>query len=115
VSPCNPVLLFEHLWNVLDDVMGGAATATIVRRAVRQATARAPDLGEFSITRDGFAYSYILPAAWRDDPVAWLPSLHALAGQLQLLLVELTGPVVVHRLRATPELQRCGLFAEVAR
>ena len=111
---CSPTLLFGALWETLDDIMGSAATATLVRRALKHASSRWPGLDGLSITRERFEYRYALPESWQREPDLGLSALKGLTRELQPLLVELTGAVVLHRLRSVRELERCGLFpAEV--
>lgn len=108
-ADCSPAMLFGVLWEALNDIMGSAATATLVRRAVKHASSRSPGLDGLAITRERFEYRYALPEAWNASDVG-LSALQGLTRELQPLLVELTGLVVLHRLRSVPELQRCGLF-----
>lgn len=110
-APPLPGILFGILRDAMIDVMGCATTATLLRRAARQAAVRTPELASLVIARDGFEYTYQLPAAWT-APVDGRPdlaSLCALLHELVPLLVQLTGPVVVRRLATIPELQQhCG-------
>jgi hypothetical protein len=96
--------LFRMLWDALVDVLGTAATATIVGRAARRALPRSPELGELSIARVDREYGYVLPRSFdrADGPPA---PLRDLFGELQPLLVELTGQVVLRRLERVPELR----------
>lgn len=101
--------MFRVLWDAMADVMGTATTATLLRRAARRGAARDParsDLADLVIRRDGFGYHYELPAPWDQAP---LEPVRALVLELRPLLVELTGPVVLRRLVALPELLECGL------
>jgi hypothetical protein len=102
LGACTAAHLFGIVWNTLADVIGTPATATLVRRSARRAR-----LDGVSITRDGFNYAYRLPAAWHDDEAEPLTALRALARELAPLLVELTGPVLMRRLAAAPDLERC--------
>jgi hypothetical protein len=107
-------MLFGVLWETLNDIMGSAATATLVRRAVKHASSRSPGLEGLAITRERFEYRYALPESWKHESQVALSDLQGLTRELQPLLVELTGPIVLHRLRSLQELERCGLFqAEV--
>lgn len=107
---CIPAMLFGVLWETLNDVMGSAATATLVRRAVKHASSRVHGLDRVTITRERFEYRYVLPDSWQTEGDAGMSSLRGLTRELQPLLIELTGPVVLHRLGNIPELRRCGLF-----
>jgi hypothetical protein len=103
-------MLFGVLWETLNDVMGSAATATLLRRAVKHASSRSPSLDGLAIHRERFEYRYALPESWKGESDVGLAALQGLTRELQSLLVELTGPVVLHRLRSVQELERCGLF-----
>lgn len=92
---------FQLLWDHLSDLIGTSATATLVRRAAKHALPRAPGLSRLEIKRPTFEYEVLVPATWRDDGS---DDLKSLVRTLQPLLVELTGPIVVQRLRSIPEL-----------
>jgi hypothetical protein len=109
-ADCIPAMLFGILWETLNDVMGSASTATLVRRAVKRASSRVLGLDRVAITRERFEYRYVLPESWRTKGDPGMSSLRGLTRELQQLLIELTGPVVLHRLVNIPELRRCGLF-----
>lgn len=112
---CSAARLFDLVWETMVDVLGSAATATLVRRSAKRAAVRRRDLDGLIVSRAGFNYSYQVPDAWRDcspEPVA---SVRELARELSPLLVELTGPVIIRRLGAIPDLLRCEvLFQERA-
>jgi hypothetical protein len=95
---------FGVLWDALADVLGTAATATILRRAMRAAADRAA-LHGLTVERDGFSFGYSVPDCWQaahgGKP---LEALMAVIDELRPLLVELTGSVVVRRL------ERLGIF-----
>ena len=91
--------LFELLWESLADVLGTAATATLVRRALAQAALQSPDREPVMVIRHGLDYEYRLPETWKQTGnAAALGALRIVAAELRGLLVELTGPVVVRRL-----------------
>jgi len=98
-------LLFNMLWEALADLLGTAATATLLRRAARRALPRCPQLGELTIERENLEYRYRLPGAWEDPDKILPPALRELVGELRPLLVELTGPVVLRHLEGVPELR----------
>jgi hypothetical protein len=77
--------LFALLWGSLADMLGTAATATLLRRAIKQAASQSSRLEPVGVIRNGLDYEY------RGE-------LRAVAAELRVLLVELTGPVVVRRL-----------------
>jgi hypothetical protein len=106
-AACN---LFGLLWEGLADLLGTAATATLLRRAALRGTARNADLAGLVIQRHGLAWVYTCPPAWRassDD----LRGLRVLIGELRPILVEMTGPVVVRHLEQIRELRERGLLA----
>ena len=103
----SPGDLFTSLWNALADMLGTAAAAALLRRAVQRALPRFPELGELAITRASLEYRYTLPAAWKAS--APPRALCELVGELWPLLVDLTGPVVVERLLRIPELVAAGI------
>jgi hypothetical protein len=101
--------VFEQLRDALADVMGSAATATFLRRAIRRAAPHHPELASIAITKQHLDYEYVLPAQWAGDRTS-LPALAGMSTELEELLRELTGSVMVRRLRALPELANAGLF-----
>jgi len=102
--------LFTLVWDALADVLGTAATATLLRRAARRAAPRCPELGELAITREKLEYRYTLPSAWADGAGGTPVALRELVVELCPLLVELTGPIVVRRLERIPELRKRGII-----
>jgi len=97
--------LFDLLWETLADVLGTAATATLLRRAIKLAAAKTSWREPVTVARRGLDYEYRLPDTWKepgnDEAVGVL---RTVAAELRVLLVELTGPVVVARL------ERLGIF-----
>ena len=113
---CKPTELFQLLWETLNDIMGSAATATLVRRAVKHASTRSSGCDGLCVIRERYEYRYALPESWSTAPDDGLASLRLLATELRPLLFELTGRVVLRRLHEVPQLDRCGLFnSEVCR
>lgn len=108
-SSCTAASLFKLVWEAMTDVLGSAATATLMRRSVRRAAERRHDLDGVIVRRNGFDYAYSVPAHWEDLGPDALEALRALATELSPLLVELTGPVIIRRLSAIPELKRCDI------
>ncbi len=106
--------LFQTLWNELVSLLGTPATAALVRRAIKRASARGADPALPDVRREGLEYSYTTPEAWRDaarrDPVDDLRRL--VREDLHPLFRELTGPVVARRLARVPELVQAGLADE---
>jgi hypothetical protein len=103
--------LFTLIWDALADVLGTAATATLLRRAAGRAAPRCAELTELAIVREKLEYRYTLPSAWADGAGGTPLALRELVAELWPLLVELTGPVVVRRLERIPELRERGVIS----
>lgn len=89
---------FAALWDALADMLGTAATATLLRRATKEAADRAA-LDGLAIERRGFSYGYSVPESWQASHGGKpLEALFHVIDALRPLLVELTGSVVVRRL-----------------
>ena len=101
-----PATLFEIAWHALVDILGSATAATLVRRAATRAAGRAPSLKNFTVARERLEYRCVLPP-WKDSDSA---DLRVLCEELAVLLRELTGPIVIARLHAQPELRAARLF-----
>jgi hypothetical protein len=106
--------LFVLLWEDLADVLGTAATATLLRRAIKAAVSRAAWSEPLVVARNGLDYGYRLPETWKDPGnEKALGALRVLAAELRVLLVELTGQVVVSRLGRLGSLRAGGIdFSE---
>jgi hypothetical protein len=102
--------LFDLLWESLADVLGTAATATLVRRAIKRATSQTSWSEPVVVARNGLDYEYRLPATWtqpgNEEAVG---ALRVVAAELRVLLVELTGPVVVRRLGRLAPFRELGI------
>jgi hypothetical protein len=102
--------LFDLLWETLADVLGTAATATLVRRSIKQAAGRTVGCEPLTVMRNGPEYTYRLPESWKktgnDEAV---DALRIVAAELRVLLVALTGPVVVARLAQVAALRKWGI------
>jgi hypothetical protein len=106
VCPASDV--FDLLWTTLVDILGSPTTAALVRRSILHECEQHRELGELTISRERFEYTYVVPAAWKhvnDQPVA---ALQALIHTLSVMLMELTGSVVVRRLKQLSRLKDCG-------
>lgn len=103
--------LFGLLWEALADLLGTAATATLLRRAARRGAARNADLAKLAIERQGLAWIYTCPPAWSGVSPDDLGGLRTLIGELRPILVEMTGMVVVRHLEQIGELRERGLLA----
>jgi hypothetical protein len=91
--------LFDLLWESLADVLGTAATAILLRRAMKEAASRTSWSEPLMVARDGLDYKYRLPEAWKQPGnEEALAALRVVAAELRVLLVELTGSVVLRRL-----------------
>jgi hypothetical protein len=106
--------LFDLLWESLADVLGTAASATLLRRAIKQAASRTSWSEPVIVTRNGLDYEYRVPETWTQAcSEEALGALRVLAAELSVLLVELTGPVVVRRLAQLEPLRERGIhFSE---
>src|SRR5512140_1701741 len=103
--------LFGLLWEALADLLGTAATATLLRRAGRRGATRNADLSELAIERRGLAWVYTCPPGWSGASPDDLGGLRTLIGELRPILVEMTGTVVVQHLEQISELRERGLLA----
>lgn len=99
--PC--VAFFKTLWDALADVLGPAATAALVGRAAHSALPRCPELGELAIARAERGYRYVVPRCFHEDG-ATPAALRELVIELEPLLVQLTGQVVLRSLDRNPDL-----------
>jgi hypothetical protein len=104
--------LFTLLWEGLADLLGTAATATLLKRASRRAAARSPDLSGLVIVREGLAYAYSCPPAWSVASDGTPAALRALIDELRPLLLEMTGQIAIRHLEQILELRNAGLFAQ---
>jgi hypothetical protein len=94
--------LFGLLWTTLSELVGSAATATLLRRSVKGVTSRRIELEGFLIRRVGLEYRYVLPPGWTDFSEATLETLRAVIAELCPILTEMTGPVALLHLRNVP-------------
>jgi hypothetical protein len=107
---CTPERLFAIVWDTIADVIGTAATATLVRRSAKRMIERNQHLECVAVNRDGIDFQYTVPERWRSSRGEGLSALRALALELSPLLVQLTGPVLIRRLVASSELARCHIL-----
>jgi len=104
--------LFTLVWDTMAEVLGTAAVAAIVRRAVENAAVECPELVDLVVRREKLGYGYALPHAWsKTTQTAALGrgALRVLVAEVGRILVELTGIVVITRLDNVPELRNRGL------
>lgn len=103
--------LFQRLWDEVADLVGTAAAAALLRRALKRASAKRPELAAVVLRREGLEYAWVLPAAWHDprrsDAVELLRRL--VREDLHPVFRELTGLVIARRLAQAPELVEAGL------
>jgi hypothetical protein len=95
---------FKMLWCELVELLGTAATAAIIRRAVHRALPRNQELGELTIARVDGEYRYSLPRSFDGVDGPTLP-LCDLLDELRPLLQELTGKLVLRRFKRVPQLR----------
>jgi hypothetical protein len=100
---------FAIIWNALAEMLGTAATAAILRRAVGRAAVESPELVDLIIVREDLDYRYRLPHIWSRKVEAGPIALRQLVAETGRLLLELTGTVVISRLEQIPELAASGL------
>ena len=98
--------LFGIVWESLADLLGTSVTAALLRRSALRAAVRRPELQHFVVTRVGFEYRHTLPDGWDLATPQSIDALRDLFAELTPLLIESTGPVVITRLTAIPELRR---------
>lgn len=102
--------LLAVLWTNLVDIMGTAAAASVLRRAVKRACVKLPELEALQIVREGWEYRCAAPEAWEHRHPAEVPAFaQMLHDDLYPILRELTGPIVLRRLERVPELAELGL------
>lgn len=115
-APVSAASLFDKLREALTSVLGSAATAAIIRRAVKRAQASAPELTGLAgvrVIREGFNYSYELPASWHEEgsEEALRAFRHLADEHVRSIVVELTGAVGTRLLDRIPELDGHGIAA----
>jgi DNA-binding CsgD family transcriptional regulator len=86
--------MYDVLHETLSEVIGRTATEALLRRALRRASSRDPDLA--ALTRKSAEGS--APVQWWADGRRGMSYLRAVMRELWPLLIEITGPVVVARL-----------------
>jgi hypothetical protein len=102
--------LFDLLWESLADVLGTAATATLLRRAIKRAAPHIPSSELVNVVRDGLDYKYCFPETWtQPGHETALRALRVVAAELRVLLIALTGPVVVRRLARLAPFRDAGI------
>jgi hypothetical protein len=102
--------LFVILWQTIAEVIGTAATATVLRRSARRAAARGADIAGLAFDRQEFEYTYVLPPSWNAVDDAAVDALKSVVDELVTVLHELTGVVLVRRLEMNAALTAAKLF-----
>lgn len=96
--------LFEDLVDEMTRLLGGAATAVIVRRAAKRASAQHPEIASLVVRKDGVHYVFDVPDAWRTGDVAHREGFRAFVVELRAIASDLTGAVLVRTLDRIPGL-----------
>ena len=108
--------LFVLLWDTLADILGTAATAILLRRAIKRAIPRWPILNGITIKTERIEYQYQIPAAWQHEHEGdGLDALRAVVDELYPLLTELTGAIVIQRLERVSALREAALLPSGSR
>jgi len=107
--------VFELVWETLADILGTAATATLLRRAARAAAHCFPELDELAVAKEGLEYRYKVPEGWKGCAEGMPPAFCELVRELRPLLMELTGSIVIRRLDQIPELRERGIPSPLER
>lgn len=102
--------LFAVLWSALADLLGTAATATLLRRAAGRASVETPELAKLVIERKDLSYSYTVPAGWNEACRGTPQALRRLLDELRPLLIDMTGQLVVRHLEKVSALAERGLL-----
>lgn len=98
-------VLFGILWRELVVLLGTAASAAVLRRALRRALPHSPELVALSIERIDERYGYSVPPSF-GLAMGPSPGMRHLLDELRPLLSELTGEVAQRHLERVPELRR---------
>jgi len=103
--------VFDILWENLADLMGTAAVATLMRRALRVASVTNPELASLNVLKEELEYKYHLPDSWQTECDGEQGrALKELLAELGPLLVQLTGPVAVRRVDRIAVLKECDIL-----
>lgn len=104
-------VLFDRLWHELVGLIGTSATAALLRRALKRASARVPQVAAPIVKREGLEYAYSVPPSWStpSDPDAVRQLRDLVREDLYPLFQELTGFVITDRLARVPELVNAGI------
>jgi hypothetical protein len=106
----SPAELFDLLWESLADVLGTAAAATLLRRAIKRGASQLSSAAPVIVVRHGTEYEYRLPETWKQSGnEEALSVFRLLVAELRVLLIELTGPVVVRRLARLSSFRKLGI------
>jgi len=108
-SPATAGQLLDLLWTTLSDLLGSAATATLLRRS-KKALPADRELAGLQINRSGLEYTYVIPPEWRVESEESLAALRELVNVLSPILRELTGSAVIRYLDNHPEFRANGIL-----
>lgn len=97
------------VWAELVRILGAPAAAALLRRSAKRLLHDYPEFKELAITRQGFDYVYTVPADWKQADKKSHAAVEALLQELCSVLLEMTGPVVVRRLKDLPQLAKFDL------
>jgi hypothetical protein len=94
------------------DILGTGATATLLRRAVRRAAERRPDLKDLHIRKEALEYTFTVPDSWNEPQPTAMDALRDVARELRPMLAELTGSVVLRQLEKLELLREHHIMTE---
>jgi hypothetical protein len=94
------------------DILGTGATAALLRRAIRKAAERRPDLKDLVIRKEALKYAFTVPDSWNELQTTALDALRDVARELRPILAELTGLVVLRQLEKLELLREHHIMTE---
>ncbi len=110
-APATAERLFGIIWTTLTSFLGSATTATLLRRTQKAVQRRGVALDDLVIRREGLDYQYEVPACWREGGEAsGRVTFDNFIDELRPILAQLTGPVLLRRLDASPEFRQSNIF-----
>lgn len=96
-----PSTILTEVWESMAEILGTAATATLIRRAAERGAGKMPNLTNLEISRDNLVRYYKVPESWRaPDQAQAVLEVSTLLDELRPLLARLTGQIVVRRIDA---------------
>jgi hypothetical protein len=94
------------------DILGTGATATLLRRAIRKAAKRRPNLKGLTIRKEALKYAFTVPDSWNEPQTTAMDALRDVTRELRPMLAELTGRVVLRRLEKLELLREHHIMTE---